>query len=489
MMNIRIALGGLVAAAALAFAVSQASAAGAVPAAQLGPQATLTKPTGGFVGKLALTPHQGPVGTPVTVNGEGLPPNKELDLVWRTVTAEWKVTETEYHGREYTPVGYVIAKVKTDANGAFETKFDAPDDFGFYHDVTVQEPDRTLTQASFYVEMEVNISPESGPPGTPITVDVKGIGSQQLQNSWLLLYDNAYTGWMPSVREGGSAHFTIPATGRPGNHVIEVLHGDFTFPYRNMQQSPEPNRPRFALNFRITDGEAVVPPPPPEQVQTTVRRLPPPGDLAVEPAFARVGEPVTISADGFEPGKTYPLHWTRVSGNRVSGSGWEESEHVIAEAKADASGKLVYKMATPDDLGGIHRLRVAGPKGDVKGTFWIAPSAMPLDVSKGPAGTPFTIHLKGVGWTETSNIYAIVYDNAYIGYACGFNSQGDVVINMHASGDPGMHYITLYPAIYKGKERRPNNFRLPQLTYEADHPGEDLPRFDFAFEVTASDTN
>jgi hypothetical protein len=120
---------------------------------------------------------------------------------------------------------------------------------------------------------------------------------------------------------------------------------------------------------------------------------------------------------------------------------------------------------------------------------WIAPSALPLDVSKGPAGTPFTIHLKGVGWTETANIYAIDYDNGYIGYACGFNSQGDVVINMYATGDPGMHYITLYPAVYKGKEKWPNNFRLPQLTYKVDHPGEDLPRFEFAFEVTKAETN
>ena len=57
---------------------------------------------------------------------------------------------------------------------------------------------------------------------------------------------------------------------------------------------------------------------------------------------------------------------------------------------------------------------------------------------------------------------------------------------MQATGEPGWHFIDLYPAIYKGKETRPNNFRLPQLTYADDHPGEDLPRFRFAFEVTAA---
>ena len=72
-------------------------------------------------------------------------------------------------------------------------------------------------------------------------------------------------------------------------------------------------------------------------------------------------------------------------------------------------------------------------------------------VDSGPAGTTFTIHLKGVGWTETANIYAVDYDNAYIGYACGFNSQGDVMINLQATGEPGWHFIDLYPADLQGQ--------------------------------------
>ena len=109
--------------------------------------------------------------------------------------------------------------------------------------------------------------------------------------------------------------------------------------------------------------------------------------------------------------------------------------------------------------------------------------SFPLDAGRGLAGTPFKIHLKG-GWTETANIYRVVYDNNYIGYACAFNSQGDVEILLNATGEPGWHFIDLYPAIYKGKETRPLNFRIPQLTYADDRPGEDLPRFRFAIEVT-----
>ena len=59
---------------------------------------------------------------------------------------------------------------------------------------------------------------------------------------------------------------------------------------------------------------------------------------------------------------------------------------------------------------------------------------------------------RGGGWTETANIYTLGYDNAYIGYGCGFNSQRDAEFTLHATGESGWHFIDLYPAIYKGSE-------------------------------------
>jgi hypothetical protein len=96
-----------------------------------------------------------------------------------------------------------------------------------------------------------------------------------------------------------------------------------------------------------------------------------------------------------------------------------------------------------------------------------------------------TIHLKGVGWTEYDNIYIATYDNAYMGYVCGFNSQGDVVINFTASGTPGVHIIDLYPGIYQGPPTEAQLlYRQPQLTYADDHPGNKIPALRFMFEVT-----
>jgi hypothetical protein len=472
-----------------ALAITAGMQAAAAPASALGPQVSIGEPLNGYVSRLEVTPSHAPAGAAVMVTASGLPPGEEFQLAWATATGAWKVTGAEYRGREFMPVAYEIAKARTDGSGRLAVTFAAPDDYGFMHDIVLQHGARLFTQAAFSLDMTVDISPKSGPPGTPIRVDVKGIGYRSLYNSWDVIYDNNFTGWMSSVTTHGAASFTIPAAGGPGVHIIEVMHGELTFPYRNPEQNPVPGRPRFAFEFTVTDGAPVKPPPPAEQAQREVRRLPPPGELVATPPFAGVGEAAAVHADGLTPGVSYRLNWSRVVGNRMTGQGWEENSIPVAESTADGAGRAEFHFVTPDDLGGVHDLWIdadgqnAGERRKT-GAFWLKSTALPMDVMRGPAGTPFTIHLKGVGWTETANLYTVVYDNSLTGYVCAFNSQGDVEIIMRATGAPGMHYIDLYPGIYRGTETRPNNFRIPQLTYADDHPGEDLPAFHFAFEVT-----
>ena len=450
--------------------------------AQLYREVPLATPHG-FVGRMTVSPEHGAPGTPVQVTAEGLPAHTEFQLVWRTVKGSWKVADAEYHGREYMPVAFELAAVKADAAGKLAATFTAPEDFGFLHDIVLQKDERLFNQVGFSIDMTVSMLSTSGPVGTPIMVEVKGIGWRPLENSWMLLYDNHFTGWISAVTTAGIAKFTIPATGSQGLHIIEILHGEFTFPYRNMQQSPESDRPHFVLRFTVVPGAPVLPPPATEQAQLTVHGLSSPGTLSVEPPFAGVGQPVTVSGVGFESDKRYALAWTTTIGNRVGGHGWNEATRYVAEAVADPSGRVAFAFAAPDDLGGAHALSVEDATGKQIGSLWIKPTAFPLDVDRGPPGTPFTVHLKGVGWTETANIYTVVFDNSYIGYACAFNSQGDIKIPVQATGEPGWHFVDLYPAIYRGDEQRPRNFLIPQLTYKADHPGEDLPHFRFAFEV------
>src|SRR6516165_8908540 len=166
----------------LPFLAGSVSAAPAPLASALGPEVALAEPRDGFIGTLNVAPENGHAGTSLAVTAEHLPPGQEFQLVWRTVKGSWKVADAEYHGREFTPVAYQIGKVKSGPDGRLSAAFLAPEDFGFVHDIVLQQPDRMFTQVGFSLDMTVTITPESGPVGTPIHVEVKCIGWRTLFN-------------------------------------------------------------------------------------------------------------------------------------------------------------------------------------------------------------------------------------------------------------------------------------------------------------------
>jgi hypothetical protein len=141
-----------------------------------------------------------------------------------------------------------------------------------------------------------------------------------------------------------------------------------------------------------------------------------------------------------------------------------------------ADGTLQSSIQVPDGLGGWHVVQVS-QSGTVKAQvpFFVKRSFAGRGVSRLilKEGQPFTIHLKGLGWTQLDNTIAVDYDNSYMGYGCGFNSNGDVVMNMVATGGPGTHLIDMYPLLYTQQPSYPNTpyGMVPVLTYQRDAPG------------------
>ncbi len=455
------------------------------------PQANSPQPTSSYIGEFSINPSHAPIGAIVTAVGKGFDPNTELELVWEGFTGKWNIAGGNYTGRTFTDAMQSLGKVETDASGGFQTTFTVPSGFGFGHDVLVEKQNEIQNKFNFDVDMKVSISPSSGPVGTPINIDVQGMGWRPLENSPEVIYDNKFTGWISSVTTDGIAHLTIPAVGAPGKHIIQIIHGSFTFPYMNVQQSPVSYLPSWTFEFTVTN-ETVIQPPDAQNQSLPIEKGDGKPDSTTGPAIwtdiasGTVGTPVTLQGSGLPAGKRLDLLWFRVVGSRVSGHGWEEAPIPLGNVTVGADGTIIFPFKALDDVGGPHRIEVqdAGTK-LAETSFTITPSAFAISPSSGPAGTTITIHLKGVGWTQTANIYTLVYDNAYVGYACGFNSQGDVTVYLPATGEPGWHYIDLYPAIYTGTDMsQTNNFRIPQLTFQDDHPGEKLPAFHFAFQVT-----
>lgn len=451
-------------------------------------------------GRLALEPADGIVGTEVVATMTDLAPGATVEVVWMSAAADWNVADGRFLGVTAEETRTVVATATVAADGTASATFVVPEDFGYVHNVFVEAGGEQVARNAFVVAPHLTIEPTSGPVGTPITVRMTGVGYRFWEIAWHLLYDGAHAGMLTAITSQGTAVATIPATGAPGLHTLQLLSGTHPVPYLNQQQSPnyKPAVPTVvSALFEVTEGDAVLPPPPEAQTLPRIPAAAPNGDgVRVWADFASgpVGSPVALQGAGFPANASVKLTLESVRGNRISGGGWETVEKDLAEVTTDAAGAFAVTLPTPDDLGGEHPIHARTADGAVAASFayTITPSVSLASPAVVAPGGDVTIVLKGVGWTETANIYTVLLDNGYLGYGCGFNSQGDVTIHLKAPGQDGVHFLSFYPSIYQGDVRGPGAPATPDanatylqvpMLHAEDHPGERLPAMHLAFEV------
>lgn len=462
-------------------------------------------------GRLTLEPAAGVVASSVTATASGLEPGTRVALVWESANASWNVTdEGRFLGVSAEQTLTPLSEGVVGADGTVAFTFQVPEDFGYMHNVFVVAGDETVARQGFTVLPQLTVNPTSGPVGTPITVTLTGVGYTFWQLAWHLLYDSAHTGWLSAITTRGTATAVIPATGAVGPHSLQVLSGTHPVPYLNQQQAPtfNPNVPTvLAATFVITGGDAVLPGAPEAQALPRAPFLPEPAgagpSLVLDYGSGTVGSKIGVHGEGFSAGAEVELGWTTTRGNDII-SGLVDATLDLGSVTATAAGTFDTRLATPDDLGGGHTLLATVGDISASARYTITPSVAAVTPSVVAPTGDITITIKGVGWSDTANIYTLVMDNGYLGYGCGVNSQGDVTIHLKAPGQPGVHYVDLYPSIYRGVITAPGAppaprlepgqdasllpgangtfLQLPMLNW-VDHPGEELPAFRLSFEV------
>jgi hypothetical protein len=324
-----------------------------------------------------------------------------------------------------------------------------------------------------------------------------------------LRYDNKYSGEISAVTTGGTAVFQLRAAGPVGKHFIQLNNSTASAPgaYLNTQQSPQAyiyshldNRQEFRFAFNVTrDGG-----PPPDRVEwpeksrvatlekdaprTTFSGKARAESATLTPASGPIGSQTTLHASGLPANTQLGLFFVTARGNRMTPSGWNLDSIEVSKAVTKPDGSVKTMLQIPDDLGGWHVIKaVARDRVLFEVPYYVEQSLVTVSPKRVKAGETFTVQIKGVGWTELDNTLAVTYDNADMGYACGFNSNGDITLNLVATGHPGTHLIDLYPAIYRGKDRVPWNYQTAFLTYGTDFPalahGYNLPAYRLAIEV------
>ena len=442
--------------------------------------------------KLMLAKAAKPVvGTEIDASAEGLPPNRMVDLIWETVAGGWVVEDGyRFRGKRFTDSTKVLGRAQVAADGRLQTHFTIPEDFGGVHSVTVADAGRPLAHGGIEVTQTFEMHPSEGPVGTLIELRVTGFGWRTMESTWVVNWDNHDVGYVSATDTRGTASARFRATGPVGVHEIKVYTGYMGQSYLNHEQAPNAYLPRPRFVFHVTPGSVAaggyVEPYPAQKIPAAEISLAG-ADLSITPVQGPVQTRAVLRGSGFPAKAPVSVIWGTHAGSRVSGNGFAPKEQDLARLIVGPDGRLDAPLQIPEDLGGMHTLTIrSGDKTLARTFFAIESSVVSISPTSGPPGTPVTIHLKGVGWTDFDNIYVATYDNAYMGYACGFNSQGDVIVNFTAAGSPGTHLIDFYPGIYQGPATDQQLYRLPQLTYADDHPGNKIPALRFAFEVTSS---
>ena len=394
-----------------------------------------------------------------------------------------------YLGSADTKFAVVLATTTTSAKGTLSVTLKAPVDFGGLHDIYAVIKGEQDAHGGFILLRTVTVSPRSGPIGTPITITYSGLGASLYTGGAALLWDNHYVGELMANWTRGTARVTIRAAGPVGKHTIQIGNA-ISYLYLNVPQSPIPYTNGATVTFTVTRDDG----PPPASIDWPVDVAPTlsarttlitSGGLGatspVKATLTRTRGPVetrvAISASGLSNSARVQLVWSTVVGNRVNckSTCWVFVSQTLGSAMPSSGGSLRTKLTVPDSLGGWHVVQlVQGHKVLAQVPFYVEESIVGKGVSSivVKEGQPFTIHLEGVGWTQLDNTVAVDYDNSYIGYGCGFNSNGDVLLNLHATGGPGTHLIDLYPMLYTLSPSFADTpyGMVPVLTYARDEP-------------------
>ena len=170
--------------------------------------------------KLELKYDKAVVGASVRVAAEGLPAGETVELNWGTVTGGWVIQDDYYFSRTKIFRGDSISRKisPVSASGRLDATFAIPEDYGGVHDIIATIQGRVVAQNGIEVTQSFEMTPASGPIGTPIELRVKGLGWRTMENTWVVNWDNRGVGFVTAAGTRGSAVARFRAAGPAGNH-------------------------------------------------------------------------------------------------------------------------------------------------------------------------------------------------------------------------------------------------------------------------------
>jgi len=211
--------------------------------------------------ELSVTPTSGQPGTEAVIEGRNFPADTAVDLVWYTNEG------IPFAGVEVTPAPRpeYLPTVVTDSEGAFEVDITVPTDIGATKPIAAEIDGRLVATTGFVMQPKIeSFSPQSGPAGTEIEIDISGWGWTRYESTPYIVYDNRPLGYIcANIGTGDDVIERIKATfdayGEPGLHFVDIYptfsieaeNPDFGLKPHLSHLDNHPVRPLPALHFTV----------------------------------------------------------------------------------------------------------------------------------------------------------------------------------------------------------------------------------------------
>ena len=457
----------------------------------------------GTQGTLVLSDQEGFVGDTITFQGRNLPAETNFDIRWHSSQGSWGVLEAnEVVGPQYQPRNETVATVTTDEEGRFDHEWEVAEDYGGSHKIELLDGDgETVDRTDFEIQPWFEVDRTEAPMGGSFTVTGYGIGPNVVTNNYQIAWDNGFVGIMTGVMNRGTATAKVRAVGPPGEHTLQVWRNYRGVPYlQNNTQSPygpvgqgrqsqwvvEVTEPEQEIENTWVDplfDESPIDLHYPQIDEDTE------AELEISPTSGQPGTTAFITGRNFPANEEVDLIWYRHEGHRVKGIPITPEPHpeILPTVTTDEDGAFQLEIEIPKAEGSTRPITAAVGGKEVAVTgFMMQPSIETFEPTSGSVGDTIEIELSGIGWTIYENAPYFVYDNKPLGYICGTagdDKQGTIQIEIPASGEPGWHFIDVYPTLFDMREDEPEFEIRPHLSYLDNHPMRPLPALHMAFEI------
>src|SRR4030095_11127104 len=199
-------------------ALTACSGTAASPSGSSSPDAPASATPASAGQSLKLTYKTPTVGSEVRATATGLPAGKTVDLTWGTVTGGWVVQDYyRFLGKKYAESSISLGAFPVDATGHLDATFTIPEDYGGVHEVIALIDGKPIRQTGIEVTQSFELTPTSGPLGTPIELRVKGLGWRTMESTWVVNWDNNLVGFVSAAGTKGSAVARFRAAGPAGD--------------------------------------------------------------------------------------------------------------------------------------------------------------------------------------------------------------------------------------------------------------------------------